>query len=175
MLKGWFNTLPQKDRTNIMITLVTMGCGLMFMVSRRLSDSQNFLLLETIRVLAKVSSLERIALEVTNKLAEMDERDLYSIIEFFGQQSGNLKKNERYQVAYLCLRVGVLDDDTRMMVVCGHIFRELGIKEPVFDDMLEKALGEIRAHNILGYSEEHKDVKPILDEALKRTQPIALP
>lgn len=154
-----------------MVTLIVTGCALIFMITRRIHNSQNYMLLENIRHLTNVDDLERIALEVTNKMADMNGHHPHSIIQTFSKGL-EVKKKERQHIAYMCICCAVLDRDDRVMHLCGEICRELGIRQGIINDMLHHAIQDTGVNQVMGYSEEHLSVKHILDEALNRTQPV---
>lgn len=147
----------------------------MFMVSRRIRDGQNYLLLENVSHLTGEDDLERLALKFTDQLAQLEGKDPYAIIQLFSHAGEKLKRREREHVAYICMSCAMQDAETQLVGISGDICRELRIKQRVISSMSNQALEDSGPNMVMGYSPEHKAVKSILDEALARTTPPPAP
>lgn len=166
--------VSERERANIVLTLVTMGCLLILMVKREINEKQNYLLLETISRMTKASDLEHIAYRVSDKLAEMNGAAPNSVLDFFSIGE-KLNENEREMVAYTCLSCAILDSSDEVMCIAGHICRELKIPEWKMDGLFDKAIQDTGGYRVMGNSKEHLTVKPILDDALLRVKPMRIP
>lgn len=166
--------LSEAEQQDLALTLVSTGCLFILMISRTLREEQNYLILENARQLSGNSDLESLAYKLTDLMAQLDGNDPHSIIQFF-QKGRVLPKAERESIAYACLICATLSHHKIAQGVAIDIFRELDISKRKFDPILHEAIQATADYTVMGYSKEHLAVKPILEDALRRTGVPSLP
>ncbi len=163
--------LSESERSAILASLMGTGCLFIFMVSRRINDSQVYLLLDTLQRITGNDNFESLAHTLIDQLAYINQMDPWDIVASF-QRGQDLHKQDKHGVLLTCVTCALLDQDQTLVGLTGDYAREMGVsREVLIKRIAPEAMENLDIYKIMAHSREHQQFHALFEEALSRTTP----